>query len=707
MADSLGNLSMDDMKWLGEPVDVAGSFQKGMNLSGQYQKMKQSGEMHPLRKEAARADIAYKTGQTSLAKQREGQLDKMNPLLVTQQQTTNAIKEQERIKSEDANAFWGTVKGHATSLYKSKAGAAETGAELAAGTLQANKDRAKAEARSAVSAARVAVGTEGAKTKTMIAQASILENRAELDSYSLIHNKTRADLALYSAWNGLEREGQDLQRGWLGLKEIRKDIEKDAASDFDFQVDYGAMNTFARNGDVDGLETHELGSNLSDAQRKTLESHRTQLQGQHAIETQKLIQQRGDVGQLLSDNKAMGNIQKVENDVHRQWFLNQNSQSQSGAAIYDPSTGKLTNDGLVALTNYTQYKATTLTADELVEIQNDLGLKGVNPGYDAVVGGDQFIPSKEMLNAMAVKTSANLTAERARFGANRSAEWKTQSGMTIKGEAVSKMDADVFKAELTHITARVNKLLEEGDMTPTEALAQAKAEADVVGGKILAIEGAKDMREKLKSGAAAPGDLYLDMPTGSWKHIPDSVGTGGTGGTGGAPGSTWHPPLNSSGLPSVAPQGSSMNNASWNQTINKMASVGMTQEEADAVLKFADSGGHWKVGGSVSDNLAAVKGELSEQSVALNYEVYDSALLTEYYGGSTIKKGWTSIVSGDAASKAYAALSPFFDDTANWPDKLGSKKLDKSPAAIQETIGHLKRWKGHQDAMGIINKALK
>jgi hypothetical protein len=526
---------MDDMKWLGEPVDVAGSFQKGMNLSGQYQKMKQSGEMHPLRKEAARADTAYKTGQTSLAKQREGQLDKMNPLLVTQQQTTNAIREQEKIKSEAANDFWGTVKGHATSLYKSKAGAAATGAELAAGTLKANIERGKAESREAESAARVALGTEEAKTKTIIAQATILGNRAELDSYSLIHNKTRADLALYSAWNGLDREGQDLQRGWLGLKEIRKDIEKDAASDFDFQVDYGAMNTFARNGDVDGLETHELGSNLSDAQRKTLESHRTQLQGQHAIETQRLIQQRGEVGQVLSDNKAMGDIQEVKNHVHRQWFLNQNSQSWTGAAIYDPSTGKLTNDGLVALTNYTQYEATTLTADELAEIKYDLQSKGIDPGYDAVAGGDQFIPSKEMLNAMAVKTSANLTAERARFGANRTAEWQTQSGMTVKGEAVSKMDADVFKAKLTHINTTVKSLLEEGDMTVGEAFTEALSEAGVVGGEIQAIEGASDLEAKLKSGKLKGGDLYLDMTAGAWKHAPSPVAAGGAPG-GGAPG---------------------------------------------------------------------------------------------------------------------------------------------------------------------------
>ena len=55
MADSLGNLNMSDMKWIGEPLDVAGQYQKGVNLAEQGQRMQQSADMHPLKMEDAKA----------------------------------------------------------------------------------------------------------------------------------------------------------------------------------------------------------------------------------------------------------------------------------------------------------------------------------------------------------------------------------------------------------------------------------------------------------------------------------------------------------------------------------------------------------------------------------------------------------------------------------------------------------------------------
>ena len=62
MASSLGNLNMSDMKWIGEPLDVVGQYQKGVNLAEQGQRMKQSAEMHPLKMEDTKA-------RTSLVKQ--------------------------------------------------------------------------------------------------------------------------------------------------------------------------------------------------------------------------------------------------------------------------------------------------------------------------------------------------------------------------------------------------------------------------------------------------------------------------------------------------------------------------------------------------------------------------------------------------------------------------------------------------------------
>ena len=62
-------IQMNDMAWLGEPADPVGSFQKGMNLAEQSQRMKQSAEMQPLRLADMKSTTAARDQQTSLAKQ--------------------------------------------------------------------------------------------------------------------------------------------------------------------------------------------------------------------------------------------------------------------------------------------------------------------------------------------------------------------------------------------------------------------------------------------------------------------------------------------------------------------------------------------------------------------------------------------------------------------------------------------------------------
>ena len=42
------NPQINDMAWFGKPADPVGSFQKGMNLAEQSQRMSQSADMHPL-----------------------------------------------------------------------------------------------------------------------------------------------------------------------------------------------------------------------------------------------------------------------------------------------------------------------------------------------------------------------------------------------------------------------------------------------------------------------------------------------------------------------------------------------------------------------------------------------------------------------------------------------------------------------------------
>ena len=47
MANTLGDLSLSDMKWLGKPADPMGSMQAGQNFAAKGQAMQQSKEMFP------------------------------------------------------------------------------------------------------------------------------------------------------------------------------------------------------------------------------------------------------------------------------------------------------------------------------------------------------------------------------------------------------------------------------------------------------------------------------------------------------------------------------------------------------------------------------------------------------------------------------------------------------------------------------------
>ena len=63
------NPQINDMAWFGKPADPVGSFQKGMNLAEQSQRMKQSADMHPLKMADLQSATAARDANTNLSKQ--------------------------------------------------------------------------------------------------------------------------------------------------------------------------------------------------------------------------------------------------------------------------------------------------------------------------------------------------------------------------------------------------------------------------------------------------------------------------------------------------------------------------------------------------------------------------------------------------------------------------------------------------------------
>jgi hypothetical protein len=97
----LGNLNMSDMKWIGEPLDVVGQYQKGVNLAEQGQRMQQSADMHPLKMEdtKARTNLVKQAGEYNLRTMdsRVGLSDSMARL----KQTAASISENTQYAQED------------------------------------------------------------------------------------------------------------------------------------------------------------------------------------------------------------------------------------------------------------------------------------------------------------------------------------------------------------------------------------------------------------------------------------------------------------------------------------------------------------------------------------------------------------------------------------------------------------------------------
>ena len=63
------NPQINDMAWFGKPADPVDSFQKGMNLAEQSQRMKQSADMHPLKMADLQSATAARDASTNLSKQ--------------------------------------------------------------------------------------------------------------------------------------------------------------------------------------------------------------------------------------------------------------------------------------------------------------------------------------------------------------------------------------------------------------------------------------------------------------------------------------------------------------------------------------------------------------------------------------------------------------------------------------------------------------
>ena len=207
------NTSLSDMPWFGKPADPGGSFQKGMNLAEQRQRMGQSADMHPLKMADVKSGTAYRDQQTSLAHQKErfNSLNESSRLLLSDAQARSA--------DASAQVAQGTIEA-AKGLIRSDRDTQRVKADIVMDTQETAILAADAKNRSAVVDYNVNKDTEKAQINFINANARLKDDEAWLSEHTMWAQYDGAFLA-----NDIKRNALEHER--LRLGKSRRDIRSE------------------------------------------------------------------------------------------------------------------------------------------------------------------------------------------------------------------------------------------------------------------------------------------------------------------------------------------------------------------------------------------------------------------------------------------------------------------------------------------------
>ena len=494
MANTLGNLSLSDMKWLGTPADPIGSYQKGVNIAEQRQRMGQSADMHPLKMEAL-------SQQTSLAAQRERHATKMNPLLQARQgiDNQNAIT-QGKLMSDQHALNEGTLdsrKSLMDSLAKTKKLAHDTAQRTQGDDILIKKaQRELMEINAELARATKGQATE-ARIAQLNAQKSVAENIIETGDADVLKTYAQADHALSQARlaRGMESHLINRAKGQAGLanrslmqmaydhnRQVQADGREDrsrTAHEFDLDMVSAAYSV----GNFAALERLTPDPTSTPGQKLDFEAYKTNIMAQHEVKKWNANDKRVDSNRIVRDAKQRDSFSKIPDDAVHALFTEPPQPGATTPAFTD-SSGKPTAYGIKQYNNYDaveKLKAgggiTQADVDALQSVPYTIAGSpyaaasvGTKAGGDFHLGGNLFIPNDD-----SVRKLQELSAQRA---AAKVAGTKTeltyrdkQTGAEIKVLPPSgKERADQLKFEETYATEVANfvKTLTEEEGPPTE-----------------------------------------------------------------------------------------------------------------------------------------------------------------------------------------------------------------------------------------------
>jgi hypothetical protein len=506
MANTLGNLSLSDMKWLGEPLDAAKSFQQGANLVEQKQRIQQSAELQPLRVETARQGI-------SLAKQKEAHLVEMNPLLQAKQRTSNLLDQQRFDKTEKEMPFDVKIKRLSSER-----------AETEQYIFEANRDNA--------------VKQYDSQTRILGEKAALYSMESEFARDNKDNRLAMSLLTLHQGQALLSKRNHDLNRA-------TRRAQLDDVSKNEYEGDLNTLNEMAYGSNWEGIRTFATSPELTPVQKEAVLAERTRLMRRREYVEQESVNSHAAlqaVNGRTSQTKANVALSELHRGIFTQpvketqnWFLPDGSRSTAGSAALTRHNEyqKLLDTGLLKQDDVDGMMVPGASANP-----NTPGMPGL-PGLGSLPAGqwvadrEVFVPSPDMLRLVkkhvATKRAAltsDLTLDTAKTKiAGVEFEYKNTAGETVK------LTSEKAAAKAKNVLEYYAELMDDEDKEYTHEAAMAKAmTANMMGsGEILGILNAADLDKQIKSGALKDGDTFLDLETGVMRsfNLPPSPSQGG------------------------------------------------------------------------------------------------------------------------------------------------------------------------------------
>ena len=391
------NPQINDMAWFGKPADPVGSFQKGMNLAEQSQRMKQSADMHPLKMADLQSQTDYRSQQTSLAKQRESFNKDMHPLDMAAKQADTAYRNAVTagVKQETDH------KGRMAPLIEKGQGLLNIARGFANARAKLDNDWA-----SATLAARIE--QEGNKLE---------QSREDLNHSRAMNPLLRGAQSLSNTWRTLQNamSGLDLSKKAIELSETSKDVAQQSAEqplvrqqlDIISSPDFDASN-------------YKIPANISHPDSIKILEGRLE-QAKDTVRQKNLNQANQALfnSQVEEQTNARDKLSKLDISVRK--FIQ--SKGKDGKPLYMDGND-ITMEGIDAINRISAFEElkTNLSPQQISQIIAEdtntaldpntgipRSMMGNNPMSGKFVG-DVYVPSRDMLDKLGYDAGAKKRA---------------------------------------------------------------------------------------------------------------------------------------------------------------------------------------------------------------------------------------------------------------------------------------------------------